>query len=164
YDATSRPAAVHHKPLLLRPSHTVHQQQSPVLHHLRKLLPSLLRRRMIRYLIVSTVNLNIPPGPRYIVPLSKPPLLGAEHNSGAIRTGSRRERHAPLRITDVPLAQGQIRNATVGAPIKDDSCVHDEEFDSPPPSPHLNSQQASGLLLAPTNSREHGSGRSCFCF
>ncbi|OAX40551.1 hypothetical protein K503DRAFT_843337 [Rhizopogon vinicolor AM-OR11-026] len=43
-----------------------------------------------------------------------------------IRTG-----RAPPRIADIPLAQGQVRNAAAGAPSKDDGCIRDEEFDSP---------------------------------
>ncbi|OAX30529.1 hypothetical protein K503DRAFT_870977, partial [Rhizopogon vinicolor AM-OR11-026] len=43
-DGTSRPVAVHRKHLPPRPSPTVHRQKFPTLCHLRKLLPSSLRR------------------------------------------------------------------------------------------------------------------------
>jgi len=39
----------------------------------------------------------------------------------------------------------------------------DEEFDSPPPSPNADFQQASALAPAQMDTREHGSGRLCFC-
>jgi len=56
------------------------------------------------------------------------------------------------------------RNAAAGAPKKDNNGYkRDEEFDSPPPSPNADSQQASALAPAQMDTGEHGSDRLCFC-
>ncbi|KAJ8591368.1 hypothetical protein M405DRAFT_112791 [Rhizopogon salebrosus TDB-379] len=66
-----------------------------------------------------------------------------------------RATHSAPPIVDVPLAQGLSRNATAGAPKKDDDLVPDEYFDSSNPD----SQQPSAAT--PVDSGEHG--RLCFC-
>ncbi|OAX33528.1 WD40 repeat-like protein [Rhizopogon vinicolor AM-OR11-026] len=164
-DATSRRPAAHRKALPPRPSPTVHRQQSPILRHLRKLLPSLLRRGIVPSVqrdelrdpldipATSSRHPNLPHLTQGTAEIENSPPTCIK----PIRTG-----REPSRIADVPLAQGRPRNATACAPIKDDGCVRDEEFDSPPPSPNPDPQRASGP--APVNSGEHGSGRSCFCF
>ncbi|KAG1764121.1 hypothetical protein EDD22DRAFT_846030 [Suillus occidentalis] len=86
--------------------------------------------------------------------------------------------HTQPRIADVPLAQAKEarfvhflllykvsfmksqRNATAGAPKKDEDIVPDEYLD--PPSPNPDSQQPATAVLPATG--EHGGDRSCFCF
>ncbi|KIK31504.1 hypothetical protein CY34DRAFT_19856 [Suillus luteus UH-Slu-Lm8-n1] len=71
-----------------------------------------------------------------------------------------RRSHTPPHIVDVPLAQAKERNATAGAPKKDEDIVPDEYLD--PPSPNPDSQQPAAAVQ--TSTREHGGDRSCFCF
>jgi hypothetical protein len=52
------------------------------------------------------------------------------------------------------------RNATAGAPKKDEDTVPDEYLD--PPSPNPDSQQPAAVVQPATG--EHGGDRSCFCF
>ncbi|KAJ8584496.1 WD40 repeat-like protein [Rhizopogon salebrosus TDB-379] len=94
-------------------------------------------------------------------------------SSATASTTSRVQRHllswwpsnigrASVPIIDVPLAPGQLRVATSGAPrVHEDDLVRAEDFD-PTSLPNPNSQRASTLVL--TDGGEHGSGRSCLCF
>ncbi|KAG1886169.1 hypothetical protein F4604DRAFT_64799 [Suillus subluteus] len=48
--------------------------------------------------------------------------------------------HASPAIVDVPLAPGKLWYATAGAPSDDDDLIRDEDYVSPPPSPHPGSR------------------------
>ncbi|KAJ8590841.1 hypothetical protein M405DRAFT_815417 [Rhizopogon salebrosus TDB-379] len=68
----------------------------------------------------------------------------------------------PVPIVEVPLAQGQLRIATSGAPqVHDDDLVRAEDFDSSNPSPKPNLRQPSEAVQI--NTGEHRSGPFCFC-
>ncbi|KAJ8584498.1 YVTN repeat-like/Quino protein amine dehydrogenase [Rhizopogon salebrosus TDB-379] len=65
-------------------------------------------------------------------------------------------------IAEVPLAQGQLRVATSGAPrVHEDDLVRAEDFDSSNPSPNPNLQQPSEAVQI--NTGEHRSRPFCFC-
>ncbi|KAJ8596237.1 YVTN repeat-like/Quino protein amine dehydrogenase, partial [Rhizopogon salebrosus TDB-379] len=65
-------------------------------------------------------------------------------------------------IAEVPLAQGQLRIATSGAPqVHEDDPVRAEDFDSSHPSPNPNIQQPSEAVQI--NTGEHSSGPFCCC-
>ncbi|KAJ8589986.1 hypothetical protein M405DRAFT_817035, partial [Rhizopogon salebrosus TDB-379] len=69
---------------------------------------------------------------------------------------------APVPIVEVPLAQGQSRIATSGAPqVHEDDLVRAEDFDSSDSSPNPNLQQPSKAVQI--NTGEHSSGPFCFC-
>ncbi|KAJ8589060.1 WD40 repeat-like protein [Rhizopogon salebrosus TDB-379] len=70
--------------------------------------------------------------------------------------------HAEPPIVDVPLTKGQLRHAAAGAPRNDEELIRDEDFDQPPPSPHLDSQQVAAAEQI--NARQHGSSWLCSCF